>query len=227
MDSSLGLSGDGDDVDLIHDIEQAFGLTLPDSELRNCLTVGDVFAQVAARLPADPSATRCGTAMAFYQLRRAFQPRVRTRLRPETPLSALKGMQDATLHRIIAEQCNLSPPALCMSLWGCIALAMMFAMPVSILVMGGGQWIALSSAFLAVCVYRQIPLALPERIATFGDLAREVSARSIGMLSDQGARLGVKEAWDAFRFILADHTALSKAAIAPETLIYQPKPSKP
>ena len=74
MKASLELAGDLDDVELVEDIEKAFGVRLPDGELSNCHTVGDLFDLVLARIP-DRSATadRCATAMCFYRLRRAVQ----------------------------------------------------------------------------------------------------------------------------------------------------------
>jgi len=40
MTSSLGLAGDLDDVELIQDVEAAFGVRLGDDEIEQCSTVG-------------------------------------------------------------------------------------------------------------------------------------------------------------------------------------------
>jgi hypothetical protein len=86
MSSSLGLSGDLDDVDLVEDIEAAFGLRFSDDEIERCSTVGHLFELVENKLP-DASFGGCATAMTFYRLRRGLQIRVTAELRPMTPIS--------------------------------------------------------------------------------------------------------------------------------------------
>src|SRR4051812_19332950 len=119
MPSSLGLEGDLDDVELIQDVEEAFGLRFSDNELAGCSTVGDLFEVVEARLP-QSSGGSCATAMCFYRLRRALQPLVGGELRPNTNLAALSGVSVRALHRIIEQECGLRPPLRYVPLWGCI-----------------------------------------------------------------------------------------------------------
>lgn len=76
MSSSLGLQDDLDDIDLIEDVEGAFGFQLSDCDLSHCRTVGDLFELVKARLPTRGLVGNCATAMTFYRLRRAIQPRI-------------------------------------------------------------------------------------------------------------------------------------------------------
>lgn len=219
MPSSLGLEGDLDDVELIQDVEEAFGLRFSDSELAGCWTAGDLFEIVEARLP-QSSGGSCATAMCFNRLRRALRPLIGSELRPNTALDALGGVSVRNLHRIIAQECGLRPPLPYVSLWGCIALSLVAALPLGALALGLAWWVAVASAVPGLMLYRAAPIRLPNSLRTFGDLVRVVSSRSIGTLAQQGARLNTSEAWTAFTDILGDHSLLAKEAIAPDTLLY-------
>jgi hypothetical protein len=222
MSSSLGLVGDLDDVELIEDVEEAFGVRFADHELERCHTVGDLFELVETRLPDGSSSGYCATAMCFYRLRRALRPLLAIDLCPTTAIGELKGLSVRNLHRLI-ENGGLRPPPPYISLWGCLALLLVVALPLAAVGLGGPWWIAAASALPAVALYRIVPIRLPESVETFGDLVRIVSSRSIGGLSQQGARLATSDAWSAFKDILSDHTLLSKEAITPETLILASK----
>lgn len=223
MRSSLGLIGDLDDVELIRDVEEAFGIRFCDFDLQRCSTVGELFGLIETQMPHGCTGEGCATAMCFYRLRRALQPRIATELRPKTPLRELSGLSVRRLHRIIEDECGLRPPPQYLSILGCTALLLLVALPIGVIAMGVAWWIAAGSAILALLLYRVAPIRWPENVATFGDLARAVSSRSIGRLSDQGARLRSPEAWAAFRDVLSDHSLLPKESIELDTLLFAPK----
>jgi hypothetical protein len=223
MPSSLGLAGDLDDVDLLEDVEAAFGFRVSDEELACCRTVGDLFQAIEARLPNETSCQTCATAMCFNRLRRVIQPQVEARLRPSTPIGELQGLSVRKVYRIIKEECGLRPPPPTLTIWGCIALVLVFALPLTATALGLDWWIAAASGVLAAGSYQLTPISYPKSVQTFGDLVRQVSSRSIGALSKQGAHLRAPEAWAAFKDVLSDHTALPKDLIMPETLILVPK----
>lgn len=223
MPSTLGLAGDLDDIDMLEDVEAAFGFRVSDEELAHCRTVGDLFQVIEARLPSETSGENCATSMCFYRLRRTIQPRVEVRLRPNTPIGELRRLSVRDMYRIIKGECGLGPPPPTLSLWGCIALVLVLALPLAAVALGFEWWIAVASGVVAAASYRLAPIRYPKSVQTFGDLVRQVSSRSIGTLSKQGARLRTPEAWAAFRDVLSDHTALPKDMIIPETLILAPK----
>ena len=223
MTSSLGLAGDLDDVELIQDVEAAFGIRLADDEIERCSTVGQLFELIEARLPQMPNGHSCATAMCFYRLRRALQSHSATALKPMTSISALSAVPVRKLHHIIETECGLRSPPHCITLWGCLALLLVLALPFGLFAVGMPWWIAFPSAALGIGLYRLAPIQLPGEVETFGDLVRIVASRSIGALAGQGARLGPKEAWQAFTDVLSDHTQLSKGEIGPETLLLAPK----
>lgn len=221
MPVTLGLAGDLDDVDLIEDIEAAFGIRLNDDEIERCWTVGHLFELVEARLP-DASTGGGATAMTFYRLRRALQPRLVVELRPNSPISELGRLSVRRLHRIIEDECGLRPPSAQLSMWGCFALVLIAAFPISALALDFGWWIAVGSTVPPLALYRIAPIRLPNDMKTIGDLVRVIASRNIGALSQQGARLRTSEAWDSFREVVAGHTELPTQEIARDTLILAP-----
>ena len=74
MRKSLDLVGDGDELELIEDVEEIFAIKFADAELEACRTAGDLNDIVWRHLSehADASNSRCMSAMAFHALRRSL-----------------------------------------------------------------------------------------------------------------------------------------------------------
>jgi hypothetical protein len=221
MTRSFLFDDDMDVVDLLQDLEQAFGLRLTDEELQRCRTIGDLFGLMETRIERSSNGS-CATAMCFYRLRRALQPRITMELRPKTGIVELRSVPVRRLHRIIDQECGLRPPPPYISLWGCIALILVAALPLFALAAGWPLWLALTSVVPAVALYRMAPMRLPRGVNTFGDLVRVVASRSIGTLSKEGARLGSTEAWAAFKDIVSGHSPFQEV-ITPDALILAPR----
>jgi hypothetical protein len=215
----LGLVGDLDDVELVEDIETAFALRFEDDDLRECRTVGDLFAIIERSLPTSAVGGSCATSMCFYRLRRALRSRVDCDLRPDNPIECLKHISIRELYRVIESDCGLRPPTQIISIWGCVALLLIAALPLGCISLGWPWWLAAASALPAIVLYSFAPIRLPKNIITFGDLVRRVAARSIGSLSAKGARLRPPEAWAVLKDIVSDHTVLPKDEISRDTLL--------
>ena len=71
--NSLNLWGDGDDLDVVVDVEQVFDLKLSNQEAESCRTVGDLYDLIVSkRRSVDLDTRACLSQAAFYRLRRAF-----------------------------------------------------------------------------------------------------------------------------------------------------------
>lgn len=226
MRSSLGLHGDLDEVDLVRDVELAFGIRFPEEELLRCHTVGDLFGLVVDRVPdGAPGRDRCATAMAFYRLRRAvltLAPDVT--LRPSTPVDGLPGMPVGSLYRACRAAEGVRVSDTCRPERGGLGPLLAVALPVGILFAGAPAWAALLALPLAAALCRLSPLRFPRRIGTIGDLAERMAAHSIGGLAAKGGRLGPAEAWEALRTICASHSETVDAEeIGTGTLILDPR----
>jgi acyl carrier protein len=82
-----------DTVELVMEVEEAFGITMSDEEAEKIQTVGDLYRYVLARLDRPVLTTPgCLSAAVFYRLRRQLMGRFRVerrRIRPASPLDDL------------------------------------------------------------------------------------------------------------------------------------------
>jgi acyl carrier protein len=82
-----------DTVELVMEVEEAFGITIPDAEAEKILTIGDLYRYVLAKLDGPALTTPgCPSAAVFYRLRRQLMGRFRVerrRIRPASPLDDL------------------------------------------------------------------------------------------------------------------------------------------
>lgn len=216
---SLGIEGDSW-PDAIEDLEESFRISFTDEEIRNCSTVGDLFAIVEARLSDIQFGERCATTMSFYRLRRALQSHSSVPLRPGTPIAALGATPVRILHDVVERDCGLRSPAYIMPLWCRIAMSLCWALSLFFLVSllfspsfeGFGIFLAL--VFCQIAVGLVAPYQHPNAVSTFGDFARFVVYRNVGCLAEQGARFRSREAWMAFTNILAEYASLPEDRIA-------------
>jgi hypothetical protein len=220
VQSSLGLAGDLDDVELIEDVEEAFDVRFSDDDLRQCHTVGDLFDLVSNSLPEDdPSRKGCSTAICFYRLRQVLQPRFGIALKPATPITQLSEVPVRKLYRAIRDECGFRPPVPVISMWGCVGLLLVPGLPLAAIAFGLPWWLAPIAALPGIATYAVSPIRLPAEVRTFADLVRIVAARNVRALSDQGARLRKPEAWTALKKVISDHTVLPHGEIKEDTLI--------
>jgi hypothetical protein len=129
MPNTLGLDDDGDDVDIVRDLEASFGIRISDDEAANCHTVGDVF-ELLRRLLAISGGDNsgCASAMAFYRLRRAIGQTVgASKAAPATLLADIAPNSPRRLFREIRSKTNLRLPALDFSWLGCIGVVLTLA----------------------------------------------------------------------------------------------------
>ncbi|MCC0055473.1 MAG: hypothetical protein H6883_04985 [Rhodobiaceae bacterium] len=226
MTTSLGLY-DLDGVDLINDLDNAFGFCWNFHLVGPVETVGELYDLYAAHLPPAALQGRCATAMCFFKLRDALEPRLGFKLRPTTPLSAFDALSVREIYRIVERECGFRSFHYAISGLGCLAF---FAVPILFLVAlwtaeNGDGLIALAAIgamILAGIGYMRAPWHFLAEYETFGDLVCTVTSRNIGNLAGQGARLGPAEAWTALRDIARDHTVIAKELITRDTWLSDP-----
>ena len=221
MRKSLGLSGDLDDVELLTDVQEAFDVRLSNDEVSRCRTVGDLFALVSLALPSGHTdGARCAEAMCFYRLRRAILTLApHLHLSPSSPLSLLRGMSVRRLYRAIRRTGGLRPPPPYLSVWGGVSLLLVLAAPAGPFLLGAPWWLGIVWMIAAATCFRLAPVCFPPDLSTFGDLVELVTARSIGVLAAEGARLRPVEAWKALASVCASHSATTAGEIGGSTLL--------
>jgi hypothetical protein len=66
--------GDGDDLDVVWDVERTFGIKVSDAEAERTITVGELYDLIEMKHPNTGSRTSaCLSQMAFYRLRQAVK----------------------------------------------------------------------------------------------------------------------------------------------------------
>ena len=87
---SVGIVGDGDDVDVIEDFEATFEIIISDAEAESIVTLGEAYELICSKLPTNQKQQKkCLTAMAYYRLNRALcdYGKMRATTRIEVPES--------------------------------------------------------------------------------------------------------------------------------------------
>ncbi|RVU38643.1 acyl carrier protein [Hwanghaeella grinnelliae] len=220
MVKHLGLAGDGDELDLVDDIEEAFRVRFALEALEAVRTVGELFEHLEDRRPKNIDAGgRCATAMCFYRLRKALQPYAAVQLRPDTPIEELRGISGRKLRQLISSEDGLQPPMFHLSRISWAALFSAIAFGLLALFAHWPWYIACLSMILFCFLCYMAPIRLPEDVRTLGDLAKMLTTTSIGSLVERGARLGRDEAWDIYLELLARHTGIPKQLIMRDTYL--------
>ncbi|MDH3667388.1 MAG: acyl carrier protein [Paracoccaceae bacterium] len=180
--------GDGDEIELIQDVEKAFGIEFGDAELNDLRNVGELYDIVCKKIDFDANSA-CLSARAFRDFRDAFPA---SRVRPSTPIEDLRGdrSSDQDLCRVIGDRSgfdfNLTYWGNVVS-WACFltvlvppVLALLWA---EVSGYGAAAWLLL---WFALPLFRFAPAHLPAEIATAGDLVRWSMGRNYPSLRETG-----------------------------------------
>ncbi|HET7681725.1 MAG TPA: acyl carrier protein [Xanthobacteraceae bacterium] len=225
----MALVGDGDDLDVIYDVERAFGIKLTDAEAERVRNVGELHDLMELKLlSADTRA--CLSQAAFYRLRKGLRSMgVQTEIRPETPISILEGIQPRSISRKwkdLSLSSALELPSLetPMGRWlpergekwvrGLVyALLSASGLYLAILmhsITGLSKGWAIILVLLAALVlgvsihylWHQVFGNIPRRIHTVGDLAREAAGYSFEKLAADKSGSSPFDRWFALSAIL-------------------------
>lgn len=230
MSNTLGLDDDLDDVELLQDIEQTFALRFSQAEAEKLYRVEDVYNYLRNRIEADGLNQRCATALAFYRLRRALAGSAsRQVLRPSTELTPFVRGSANRLFRKLNRETGLRMPRTdgwWLSHAGAsLCLASLFAiLPVAIF--DWSFWIPLSLFLAGIVAAKLDPGQLPVDCKTLGELSRRVAGLNFAKMQKLGAAARDKDVWNAMIEVIAQHSALPKEQIGPETFLLQASPAK-
>ncbi len=225
MRKSLNLVGDGDESDLIKDLEDIFAIKFAVAELAACRTAGDLngilWRHLSRRAGSDN--VRCMDAIAFYALRSVL-------------VSAGAGRKIKLPDRL--DSFSITPKDLASALWKQKGLAVRFA---SSALGIAGQWVALAAfpaALLGLKWHVSLILAVVlgavgwhlmtrdqgsfKGCETVADAAGRISKQNYGKLVEKGARLDPPSVWRALCNALSWHGHCPADEIGPGTLLIHP-----
>lgn len=220
-----------DTVELVLDIEERFGISLPDEECQNVVTVEDCYQLVLSKLDkADP--TKCLTSATFYRIRKVIADILgvdKRTLKPDTLLQELLPIeQRRELWGTISQRLALELPDLSRSPGWDGAL---FAIPVLSLVIPlvlAAMDILETLEFFTIAalgIFATYGLAKatqplkkyfhPQSL-TLGALTKTVLALNFSQLSSELTVWNEKDVYDILLEIIVEHTGLSVKDIQPQ-----------
>lgn len=224
MRNSLDLDPEWGAIDLLEEVEEAFGIKVGDAEAERCETVGDLYAIVRTHSPDwDARSGNCATSMAFYRIRRSLGAADGRKIKPQSPL--LDGSASPfRLFKALNRKTGLRLPSAELTRPGEIG-AYLFTLGLlgSVIALLNGAWVAtLVAAFLALLamlLIRQDPGKLPKGVVTVGDLARRAAALNSGKLKGEGGR--PVDRWAVLVALAAEHGVLPPGKIGPDTFLHR------
>lgn len=212
--NTVNMAGDGDDVDMLRDVERAFGIELASAEVESIYTVGDLYDLVCSRIDCsridvEPSPT-CLSARAFRGLRDASFAEPRP-VRPSTPIADLRWeFSEHDWCRTMSKRTGLdleigewyAPFA-----WGFMAL---FFVPVIIFVVWSGEWgiwtLLAFLLWLLLPLFRYAPTRLSPGVVTVADLIRRSMGRNYARLRAAAGSGNRSDVWLTVCGIVRDNT---------------------
>ena len=221
---SLNLVGDGDDLDLIEDIEKSFQIKLQDEEVEQWRTVGDIYRCLLAKIEASKEhQTKCAGQMAFYVVREILNELVpAAKITPETNFADLKLKNHEKIPELLVQKYDLWTPAISPSGWGCLGILLVWLI--------GGMWLyanEFSLWYLTILIILGIAASLfvmPKKFdGTVGAFAMKLAGLNYAHFVKKGARLDRLRLWDALGHIFEDPPGVKRYAVNRYTLLLSPQ----
>jgi hypothetical protein len=220
MDNVLPLGGDGDEIDLLEEIERTFAIKLP-TDLSHCHTVGDLHRVLLSLIPhAERGKTGCLAAKAYFVLRRAIRKRDPARvIRPTTELANIvQGRFNACrLHRLLKEDTGLEMPAVTGS---SVLFLISIGLPLASFAAHGwvGTLMALPISIGLLALSNRVG-RFPTGLRTVGDLARTVAALNVAALASPNEPLREREIWAALQGVIRNDLGWD-GSVSPTTRLF-------
>jgi hypothetical protein len=224
MANSLDPDPEWGAIDLLEEVEAAFGIKIADEEAEQCCTVGDLYDILCAHSPAwDCQDGSCGSSMVFYRLRRSLSPDDKRCVRPDTLLTS-SGLQPGRLFKKLADDTGLRLPAYQLTWLGVTGgFLLVGGMLAAIVALLTGHWIV--SGIVALAALAGLPLLrldpgrFPAGMLTVADLVRRTVLLNVASLKEAGGRPA--DRWSVLAALAAEHGALSPDEIGPDTFFHR------
>jgi acyl carrier protein len=223
-----------DTVELVMEVEEAFGITIPDEDAEKIQTIGDLYRYLLAKLDGPTLTTPgCLSAAVFYRLRRRLMELYRVERRRIRPVSSLDELIPATKRRLewqrMAESLGWNLPELIrpgwvgfaflglFSLWAAAAIIAWgrlagFALDALLLVYFG---VLVGAVVLGIAVYQVTrPFATVMPAHDVRGLVPMILSRNFGTFRINNPRGWTSiDVWEALIAIVAE-----QAGVAPDQL---------
>ena len=218
---TLGLVGDGDDLDLIEAIETAFNLQLTD-EPSKWTSVGDIYEFVLSNADVEQfTQQQCSSQMAFYDVRNAIcellEKAPGAKIKPDTKFVDLGLKNLKPLQALLEKTYKLAAPSMELSKIGCLC--------VFILAAAAAIWILHSGfgpgyLFLVFIAGASSLALLPLRYrGSIGEFSNTLADLNYARYVNKGARTNPDRIWQALCQVIEDSAEADRHRVGPETLL--------
>ena len=224
MWNSLDLDPEWGAIDLLEEVEAAFGIKIANEEAERCATVGDLYDFICAHSPDwDGQDGNCGSSVVFYRLRRSLSPYDKRGVTPDTPLARI-GLQPSRLFKKLEDDTGLRLPAYELTWLGMTGgFLMVGGIMAAIVVLLTGHLIVsgviVLIALAGLPLLRMDPGRLPAGFVTVADLLRRTVALNAIGLRQAGGRPA--DRWAILTALAAEHGNLPPNEIGPETFFHR------
>ena len=229
MRNTLDLVGDGDDLDVIYDVERTFGIKMTDAQAESIRSVGDLHDLIEMKL-SEVKTRACLSQVAFYRLRKSLKAMgISEEITPQTPVCVVSKIEPRSIVRAwnwLAQTAGIDLPILEVpgDRWFSTKnryrigglLAALFAFLIFYLAKAAQTLTGLSDGwaliFTAVAACTTAALlgylryvifrTIPQRIQTIGDLAREAAGHSFEKLAAAKNGSSSHDRWFALSALL-------------------------
>ena len=222
--NSLDLDPEWGAIDLLEEVEAAFGIKIANEDAEQCETVGDLYDIVCTHLPEwDAQGGDCGSSMVFYRIRRSLSPDDRRGIVPDSAL-VVTGLPPSRLFKKLKMDTGLRLPAYHLTWLGLTGgFLLVGGVIAAIVALLAGLWsvsgVAAVIALAGVPLLRLDPGTLPAGITTVGDLVRRAVPLNAAKLKDNGGRPA--DRWSVLVALAAEYGALPPDEIGPDTFFHR------
>lgn len=222
MANSLDLDPEWGSLDLIEEVEAAFGIKMEDAHLKDLWTVGDLYDVICKLSPQwDDHDGSCASSVTFYRIRKSLGPVDRALFTPRSRLS-LNGISPNQFFKMLEADSGLrlpSVPSTNIGLFG--FLLCLVGILGSFAALFEREWtiaaIAVLVAAAGIGFLRADPGKIPDGIETVGDLVKRTVPLNVQTLATSGAR--PPDRWSLLVGLSAEHGLLRPDEIGPDTFL--------
>lgn len=221
-----------DTVELAMEVEESFGITIPDGRACQMRTVGDLYSFILEETRDQTRAPNsCLTAATFYALRRRLASHIDAgpSIRPRSDVDAtLPRRKRQWLWARLAHEMDLRFPRLRRASWvvllGCITSAMTAFPAYVYFAPTAGPTLAVFLALLALALTAAIialataPLALipAESFRTYRGLVTQIVTLNYATLSERYDSWNPTDVWNVLQLIIVEQLGVKKEDVAPD-----------
>ena len=226
-----------DAVELVMEVEESFGIAIPDAEAEKIQTVGHLYHYILAKMDGPLQVAGCLSAAAFHRLRRQLMGRFRVERRRIRPASALEDLIPRSGRREkwrqLGEALGWRMPELARPEWVWLVWLASFLVLAVVAIVAWGRWagfspdaaglvlmlLPLGGIMLGILVYQLTrPFAIRLPAADVRGLIPMIVASNFGTFRINNPRgWNSREVWEALVAIIAAQVGVAPDAIAEST----------